>query len=331
MAFKNQGVEMTFLELAEAVLKNAETPLNYKEMWQKAVEMGLDKELSSIGQTPWQSMQALMYVNMRDKADSKFYIVGKRPTTFWLKSRQNEIIGKETQIEQQNQATQEKELKSKEKETFHERDLHPLLVYFLANDEGFLLHSKTILHERCARKEQGRSKWNYPDIVGVRFPFSREIETLDLLANINQSEYKLYSFELKKSIDFSNLKEYYFQAVSNSSFANEGYLVVFEHIDKEVLGELKRLNASFGIGVIQLKADVLDSEVVLPATQRNLDIETLNMLVEESPCFKEFIKDINEHIRAKKQNLDYTKDKFDKILQDECEVEAHKAKCNIAE
>lgn len=167
--------------------------------------------------------------------------------------------------------------------------------------------------------------------MGVRFPFSREIETLDLLANINQSEYKLYSFELKKSIDFSNLKEYYFQAVSNSSFANEGYLVVFEHIDKEVLGELKRLNASFGIGVIQLKADVLDSEVVLPATQRNLDIETLNMLVEESPCFKEFIKDINEHIRAKKQNLDYTKDKFDKILQDECEVEAHKAKCNIAE
>ncbi|MGX2983991.1 HTH domain-containing protein [Helicobacter sp. 23-1048] len=320
---------MTFLELAEAVLKKAETPLNYKEMWESAKVMGLDKQVNSTGQTPWQTMQALMYVNMRDKADStKFFIASKRPTTFWLKEREKELSKPNAQV--QNTTTQNIESK-KQKETFCERDLHPLLVYFLANDEGFSLHSKTIFHERCTRKEQGRSKWNYPDIVGVKFPFSREIETLDLLANINQSEYKLYSFELKKSIDFSNLKEYYFQAVSNSSFANEGYLVVFEYIDKEVLGELKRLNASFGIGVIQLKADVLDSEVVLPATQRNLDIETLNMLVEESPCFKEFIKDINEHIRAKKQNLDYTKDKFDKILKDEYEVETYKAKYNIAE
>ncbi|MGX2972947.1 HTH domain-containing protein [Helicobacter sp. T3_23-1059] len=28
---------MTFLELAEVVLKEAKTPLHYKEMWQKAV------------------------------------------------------------------------------------------------------------------------------------------------------------------------------------------------------------------------------------------------------------------------------------------------------
>lgn len=44
-----------------------------------------------------------------------------------------------------------------------------------------------------------------------------------------------------------------FQAVSNSSWANEGYLVVLQEIDSEVLSELRRLNQSFGIGVIKLE------------------------------------------------------------------------------
>jgi hypothetical protein len=40
---------------------------------------------------------------------------------------------------------------------------------------------------------------------------------------------KLTSYEIKKEIKTdSELKEYYFQAVSNSSWANYGYLVAFE-------------------------------------------------------------------------------------------------------
>ena len=317
---------MTFLELAEVVLAKAEIPLDYKQMWDRARQMGLDKQINSEGKTPWQTMQALMYVNMRDKASStRFFIASKRPTTFWLKSRTNELENLKIQ-KAQTQSTQSKN----QAETFHERELHPLLVKFLYEDESFGLRTKTIYHEKSDKKEQGKNKWNHPDIVGVKFPFGRASETLNLLSNINQSEYKLYSFELKKSIDFSHLKEYYFQAVSNSSWANEGYLVVFEYIDKEVLGELKRLNASFGIGVIQLKNEILDSEVVLPAMQRNLDIETLNMLVEENPNFKDFINDINRHITAKAQNLGEIKDKFDKVIEDN-ELEAHKKKCGIAE
>lgn len=169
--------------------------------------------------------------------------------------------------------------------------------------------------------------------MGVKFPFTRQPETVSLLSNINQGEYKIYSFELKKSIDYSHLKEYYFQAVSNSSWANEGYLVVFEHIDKEVLNDLRRLNASFGIGVIQIKLDtfgVSDTEVVLPAMQRNLDIETLDMLVFDNPNFKEFVQDINETIRAKQQRLAYTKAKFDEVLEND-ELKKHIEKCGIAQ
>jgi uncharacterized protein len=59
----------------------------------------------------------------------------------------------------------------------------------------------------------------HPDIVGVHFPFNDfSKKTLKL-----QKEYlgslktKFYSFELKKELSFANLRESYFQAVSNSS------------------------------------------------------------------------------------------------------------------
>ncbi len=305
---------MTFLEVAERVLKRAKYPLHYKEMWEIAKNLGLDKEVGSEGKTPAVTMRAQIYVDMRDKSDTKFYIASKRPTKFWLKSRRNEIIGDENELEIKIESKAPKN-DSKHSAKFHERNLHPLLVYFLDKDESFKLKCKTIFHEKCARKEQGRAKWNYPDIVGVKFPFERNKETLNLLANIKQGEYKLYSFELKKSIEFGNLKEFYFQAVSNSSWANEGYLVVFERIDKEVRDELKRLNASFGIGVIQLDSDIWASEVILPALQRNLDIETLDMLVEESPDFRDFVNDINGHIKGKMDGIK-VKDEFDKVEGD---------------
>ena len=194
-----------------------------------------------------------------------------------------------------------------------------MLVNFINNDEDFNIRAKTIHHESSKKEEKGKNKWNYPDIVGVSFPFDNEEieeETLNLLQNINQIKYKLYSFELKIIINFSNLKECYFQAVSNSSWANEGYLVVFD-IDEEVIDELKRLNASFGIGVIQLDIEELKPKVILPSSQRDIDIETLNMLVKDSPDFRDFIEDINRHIKAKSQNLGKITDKFDEVYNSE--------------
>ena len=319
---------MTFLQLAKEILSKAKYPMTSIEIWEIAKKEKYDEKVGSKGQTQWDTMRVAIANDIKNRKDSAFCIVNQRPTTFWLNARKSEI-----NIDELNAKIPESK---KQKESFHERDLHPLLVKFLFDDENFRIHSKTIYHEKCKKKELGRSKWNYPDIVGVRFPFDRSDKTFDLLSNINQSEYKLYSFELKKSIDFSNLKECYFQAVSNSSFANEGYLVVFEYIDKEVLNDLMRLNASFGIGVIQLNVDmvdsavgVLNSEIILPAMQRDLDIETLDMLVDESPDFSDFISDINENIRAKQQKLTYNKAKFDEVLSDD-KLEAHIKKCGIA-
>ncbi|WP_243251063.1 hypothetical protein [Clostridium sp. D43t1_170807_H7] len=52
-------------------------------------------------------------------------------------------------------------------------------------------------------------------------------------------------------MNFSNLREYYFQAVSNLSWANEGYLVALEIDDEPLLrDELRRLNNSLRKGIM---------------------------------------------------------------------------------
>lgn len=298
---------MTFLELAEEVLKEAKEPLTYKQIWEVAISKGSDKKVSTKGKTPELTLSAGIYIDIKEKNDSKFYIASRRPTTFWLKSREDEV---------KNIIIKSPIAKTPFKVGFHERDLHPLLVKFLFESEEFDLYCKTIYHENSKKGEKGKDKWNYPDIVGIHFPFKDyKKETLDLLINLNKQSCKIYSFELKRSISWADIKEYYFQAVSNSSWANEGYLVVFEEIESDIFSELIRLNSSFGIGVIQLEIDS-SSKVILPSRQRNLDIQTLDMLIEKNTNFKEFIDEVNKDIKTNDKSR-IAKDKYDKILNED--------------
>lgn len=304
---------MTFLEIAKKVLEDKEIkiPLTTKEIWQHAVENGYAKDTT--GKTPEQSICAQLYVNMRDKKDSKFIKAGSRPAKFWLKARENEILGKENEIEAKTQELQKQEIKSKEK-GFCEGDLHPLLVKFL--NDNFNLYCKTINANTSTNKTKGLNEWIHPDIVGIYFPFDDfDKHTLDLLQNLSKPSYKIYSFELKKFINNANLKECYFQAVSNSSWANEGYLVAFEiKDDDEVQNELARLNASFGVGVIELKT----LKVKFEAKNKELDIDTLDMLVQKNKDFKEFIENINKDMQTNDADR-IAKHKYDKILDDDLE------------
>lgn len=301
--------KLNYKELALEVLKQSARPLNVNEIWQIACEKGLDKKLSSIGQTPIATLGARIYMDIKEMRDNSLFIkASQKPTTFWLKEKGSEFL----KFENKNEIINEKQEKNK----FHERDLHPLLVKFLYENLDFNLNCKTIYHEQSKKGKSGEDKWNYPDIVGVYFPYDDyEKETITLLENIKQNSYKLFSFELKIALNFSNLKECYFQAVSNSSWANEGYLVILKEIDSEVLSELRRLNQSFGIGVIKLEKDVSNSQILLSAKERELDIQTLNMLVNKNPNFKEFIDDINKQIKVGKEAK--IQAKFDKVKSDE--------------
>ncbi|WRA04708.1 hypothetical protein KVL53_00470 [Helicobacter pylori] len=313
---------MTNKELGKKVLEQAGKPLSVKEIFEKACEMGLDKECNN-GKILSHSLGSQLGEHDISKEKKQFYVARKEGGAFfyWLKSRERELPPQETPDakEEDDEQSECSGTAKKQKNSFHERVLHPLLVKFLSEDPNFKLLCKTIRHEECKKGEGGECKWNYPDIVGVYFPYNKyKEETLKFLHHTGQEKHKLFSFELKKELSFSNLKESYFQAVSNSTWANEGYLVVFEEIKDKVLGELRRLNQSFGIGVIKLESEISNSKILLPAKEREIDIPTLNMLIEQSPKdFKPFMERINKQIEAGFDKQIDMNDFFKELLGDE--------------
>ncbi|WQT37903.1 hypothetical protein KVE36_00520 [Helicobacter pylori] len=332
---------MTYRELGKKVLEQAKRPLKPKEIWERACEMGLDKELKkgkrkirSSEEDEKQSIASLRSAigeHKIPKDKKQFYVARKegRAYFYWLKSREREFPPQETLNAKEKDDGQSECLDAAKKQetSFDESDLHPLLVKFLDKDSNFKLRCKTIDHRKCLKDKKGKCEWNYPDIVGVYFPHNKyspfdkyDGETLKFLHHTGQKKHKLFSFELKVNLKLTNLKESYFQAVSNSTWANEGYLVV-KSIDKkdekDVLDELRRLDQSFGIGVIKLESEISNSKILLPAREREIDIPTLNMLVEQSPVdFKPFMEEINKQI-GKGLDTPIEMKSFDKVLDDE--------------
>ncbi|GAA7198194.1 hypothetical protein ID0444_14920 [Helicobacter pylori] len=93
--------------------------------------------------------------------------------------------------------------------------------------------------------------------------------------------------------------------------------MVVKNIKEDVLDELRRLNQSFGIGVIKLESEISNSKILLSAKEREIDIPTLNMLVKQSPKdFKPFMIDINMQIE-KGLDTPIEMKGFDKVLDDE--------------
>ena len=290
----------SFLTLAKDVLEKENVPLSVEEMWETAKQLGLLEKLSSSGKTPIRTLSARIYVDIKNNVDTIFEQVSKRPAKFFLKGRT---------VEFKDYKDKQKQEKTLHKHKFGERALHILLSSFVNSDEHFKCSTKTIYHEISKREKSGKNKWLHPDIVGVHFPFDSFTEnTLKLFDILKVNPYKLFSFEMKIDINLGNLREYYFQAVSNSSWAHEGYLVAL-HIadDPELIDEMRRLNNAFGIGVIRLDAEhFMQSEILFSAKEKEtLDWDTINRLVDTNPDFKKFLDDLMEDIKIGKIKSQY--------------------------
>jgi hypothetical protein len=288
---------MTFLELAHRVLTEEHIPLKSGDIWDKAVEKGYDHELASEGKTPWATLAAQMYVNSRDSNKSDFLATNTRPKKFYLKSFSNidELLARSEKEEVKKVAAEAKELAKK---SYLEKDLHAVLAYYA---HLFLrCYTKTINHSRSGKKEYGQ--WVHPDMVGCYFPMDDWASEVNELSNtLGNPAIKLYSFELKRRVTLTNLREVFFQTVSNSSWANESYLVAADFsADEDLMAELKRLSTSFGIGVIRL--DVTDpdnSEVLLPArVSDTLDWDTINKITMNQD-FTDFLHRINNDLKSR--------------------------------
>ena len=291
----------SFLDLAADVLKTAALPLTYQEIWQTGKDKGFAEKIKTSGKTPWHSLGAQLYVEVRDDPESRFMKVGKRPARFFLRARGGELANDAIAKIEKEQST-----KKEKKVEYHERDLHPLLTYFAyANptfNRGRSIYTKTIFHERSQRS--GYNEWIHPDIVGFYLPLDDwRPDVIEFNRLSDNNSLRLFSFEMKKSLTKANYREAYFQAVSNSSWAHEGYLVAAEILqDDEFLAELERLASSFGIGIINLDPTDIDSSSILyPARVRNgLDWETINKLCEQNPDFEKFLQDVKIDFESKR-------------------------------
>jgi uncharacterized protein len=295
---------MTFLELAKRVLQEEKKPLSSDEIWEIAKSKGYDKLLSSKGQTPWATLGAQLYVNA-GKQGSTIEITGARPKRFYLRNSVDQV-----RLEQAEQG--KLNVNVIKSPTYLEKQLHPFLAYYAYY--YLRAFTKTIQHAKSDKKEFG--EWVHPDMIGCHFPMEDwKSEVVEFGESIGNIAIKLFSFEIKKELSFSNLREAFFQAVSNSSWANEGYLVAAELSDDEdFIAELRRLSSSFGIGVIKIVVDDPDSSKILfsAKTKENLDWDAVNKLTINHD-FKQLLKRLRTDISSK----EIRKEQYDKVLERE--------------
>jgi hypothetical protein len=310
-------MKYTVLDYAEDVLKTAKTPMVFQEIWEAGKNSDFAKKLNLTGKTPWNSLGARLFVDVRDNPDSRFVRVGKNPTRFFLKSRQRELPSNiaELMASQENRTDAE----YSRKHHYSERDLHPLLSYFAYTNAEFnhgrAIYTKTIFHENS--KKDGYNQWLHPDLVGFYIPIEDWHPSLLSFSGISSdaNAVRIYSFELKKKIDRSNYRECFFQTVSNSSWAHEGYLAAAViNDDDDLYAELERLSTAFGIGVIRLDLEDIDaSRVLFPAqSKKRLDWEMMNKLCEQNRDFARFIDDVRKDYEVKTIH----KSEYDEILED---------------
>ncbi|MGL2750015.1 HrgA protein [Helicobacter pylori] len=298
------------VEIVQSVLEIT-GPISPTEVYDKAKELFEKGEITKMfdygGNTPHQSVSASIYTALNKGEELPFLKAQEKPVLIALKDAAKEPV---LNIEK---------ISAPIVKIAHERDLHPFLTYMAIHNENLKCYTKTIFHEESLKSPKGMDRWLYPDMVGVRF-LHAELSNENLIAfskKFDTLPVKLVSFELKKEISVNNCRECYFQAISNSSWANEGYLVG-HHIDThnpQLTDLLKRLHASFGIGVIDLRTNEDKSAILLNAKYKEkIDYTVALELSDKNPKFSGFLKSVVDY------DPDFPnryKDEFDEVKKKE--------------
>ncbi|SFL93789.1 COG2958 family protein [Nitrosomonas communis] len=186
-----------------------------------------------------------------------------------------------------------------------EHAMYPLLSMYLWEEFG--VYSKRIDEKRSSNKRgPNGNRWLYPDVVGMEdLGAEWHQEVRDCVNQYSDKRTKLWSFEAKFLINRSNVRECFFQAVSNSSWANFGYLVAAEIEGQDTLKELRMLFAAHGIGLIKLDADnPAESQVLIPARERDeIDWGMANRLATENRDFLEYVKLVKQFYQTGEARL----------------------------
>ena len=185
---------------------------------------------------------------------------------------------------------------------FIEHDLYPILGEFVAQELN--CYSMRI-NEAKSSNTHGRrgNHWLFPDIVGM-IPLSqnwhREVDDLSTL--MKSSRVSLCSFEVKKTINRSNVREVVFQTVSNSSWANYAYLAA-ESMEDRAADELRMLCLAHGIGYIKLdRRNALESQIQIPSKFNDkVNFDLLDRLAKENSDAVKYLDNVTTFLKTKKE------------------------------
>ena len=192
------------------------------------------------------------------------------------------------------------EVISAEGKLLSEHDLYPILIEYLRSE--LKLYCQRIDEKKSKNSRgSGGNQWLHPDIVAMQ-PIDKEWDEL-IRTCVKQGagqSVRLWSFEVKKELNGSNARKSFFQAVSNSSWANEGYLVSTAISDSSVEQELRMLSSLHGIGVILLNPEnPSESEMMLPSKSRaEVDWQSVNRILVENSDFRDYIELVSTYYQT---------------------------------
>src|SRR5882757_4283387 len=136
---------------------------------------------------------------------------------YWTnKTEQDEVVEAEAQ--------EEKKLAGQSRQPPREHELYPSLIEFLFSERK--IHGFRIDERKSSNASgSGSNRWLYPDVVGIEnLAAGLNPEVMAAIKESSERKVRLWSLEVKILINRSNVRETYYQAVSNSSWANLGYL-----------------------------------------------------------------------------------------------------------
>ena len=180
-------------------------------------------------------------------------------------------------------------------EKVSEHDLYSVLTEYLRSE--FEIDSSRI-NESTSKNSQGPNgnKWLHPDVVGIENLSKDWCQAIKKCVKEHSDKTaKLWSFEVKKRINNSNVREAFFQCVSNSSWANFAYLVASEITGTNTMNELRILSGLHGVGLINLNIESpSESQIIIPARERTLvDWDVANRLATENKDFEKYVKSVS--------------------------------------
>lgn len=313
--------KLSYKKLAILAMQMVGRPITPSKLWEFVLQHNLHYQLNSFNvQTQTfkcKTPEVTFYARICTDKENFQEVANTKPKQYILKianlsdnefNLQNPIDKKATVVKN-----------SPKKSNFHERELHKVLAYFLKHHEYFEAYSKTIFHEESQKNTKGADKWLYPDMVAVNFEYANYTKNnvLNFIETFDIKPIKIFSFEIKKELNFANYKESFFQAVSNSSWANEGYLVALQiDNDERFIEALQKLSQSFGIGVIYLTIDnILQSRIISPARHKDkMDYSVIDTLARKNKNFSKFLKTVTEFDIL---NPNRYLGEFDNILSDD--------------